>query len=239
MSEYEECFKNRTKKLFDKAEKYTKEIFLSECRNIERICKHQGDADYYQMQHFISDSRWDARGVMDKAALRTSWILPRKGFTELLPLKPNKESIQVDNYQKHLSPDQWTEIKIRTTAKGYLKAKFHLSRVFIWNKARGRIEKRLLVIRKHRTKKGVELKYSFTNASLENMRRRHGGLRKEQNVKTSMQAIEKPVLSKAEPWFDMKPEIFKQKPLYFKNKILSLKNINQVFINNLVKLDIY
>ena len=34
--------------------------------------------------------------------------------------------------------------------------------------------------------------------------RRHGGLRKELNVKTPMQAIEK--------WFDMKPEIFKQKP---------------------------
>jgi len=49
--------------------------------------------------------------------------------------------------------------------------------------------------------------------------RRHGGLRKELNVKTPMQAIEK--------WFDMKPEIFKQKPLEFKNKILHLKNINE------------
>ena len=89
-----------------------------------------------------------------------------RGRKPFLP-KPDKESIRVDNYQKHLSPDQWTEIKIRTTAKGYLKAKFYFVRVFIWNKARGRIEKRLLVIRKHRTKKGVELKYSFTNASLE------------------------------------------------------------------------
>ena len=44
--------------------------------------------------------------------------------------------------------------------------------------------------------------------------KRHGGLRKELNVKTPMQAIEK--------WFGMKPEIFKQQPLEFKNKILAL-----------------
>lgn len=49
--------------------------------------------------------------------------------------------------------------------------------------------------------------------------KRHGGLRKEINVKTPMQAIEK--------WFDMKPEIFKQKPLEFKNKIVTLKNSNE------------
>ncbi len=43
--------------------------------------------------------------------------------------------------------------------------------------------------------------------------RRHTGLRKELNVKTPMQAIEK--------WFDMKPQIFKQNPSGFKNKILA------------------
>ena len=84
MSDYEEYFKNRTKKFFDKAEKYTKGIFLSERRNIERICERQGDVDNYQMQHFISDSRWDARGVMDKSALRTSQMLPKREITGLL-----------------------------------------------------------------------------------------------------------------------------------------------------------
>lgn len=49
--------------------------------------------------------------------------------------------------------------------------------------------------------------------------KRHGGLRKELNVKTPIQAIEK--------WFGMKPEIFKQKPVGFKNKILDLKNSNE------------
>jgi len=49
--------------------------------------------------------------------------------------------------------------------------------------------------------------------------RRHGGIRKELNVKTTFDAIEKPVVSKAEPWFELKPEIFYQTPLQFKNKI--------------------
>jgi len=35
--------------------------------------------------------------------------------------------------------------------------------------------------------------------------RRHGSLRKEHNVKTPFNAIEKPVVSKAEPWFELKP----------------------------------
>jgi transposase-like protein len=51
-----------------------------------------------------------------------------------------------------------------------------------------------------------------------NLYRRHGSLRKELNVKTPFEAIEK--------WFEIKPEIFKENPIQFKNKILSLHNIN-------------
>lgn len=45
--------------------------------------------------------------------------------------------------------------------------------------------------------------------------RRHGSLRKELNVKTPFDAIEK--------WFEIKPEIFLQKPDEFKNKVLSFE----------------
>ncbi len=48
--------------------------------------------------------------------------------------------------------------------------------------------------------------------------RRHGSLRKELNVKTPFDAIEK--------WFEIKPEIFLQKPDEFKNSVLSLLLIN-------------
>lgn len=48
-----------------------------------------------------------------------------------------------------------------------------------------------------------------------NLYRRHGSLRKELNVKTPFDAIEK--------WYKIKPEIFKEKPDVFKQKNLSLK----------------
>ena len=41
--------------------------------------------------------------------------------------------------------------------------------------------------------------------------RRHGGVRKELNVKTPFNAIEK--------WYELKPEIFIEKPIDFKNKL--------------------
>lgn len=49
-----------------------------------------------------------------------------------------------------------------------------------------------------------------------NLHRRHGSLRKELNVKTPYEALEK--------WYNLKPEIFNENPLVFKNKILSLKS---------------
>lgn len=48
-----------------------------------------------------------------------------------------------------------------------------------------------------------------------NLYRRHGSLRKELNVKTPFDAVNK--------WFELKPEIFMQKPDIFKNKIINLQ----------------
>ncbi len=58
-----------------------------------------------------------------------------------------------------------------------------------------------------------------------NLHRRHGALRKELNVKTPCEAVEK--------WVDLKPEIFKINTKECKNRILLLNKI----INNLVKHD--
>lgn len=54
-----------------------------------------------------------------------------------------------------------------------------------------------------------------------NLYRRHGSLRKELNVKTPFQAVEK--------WFELKPELFKLNPTEFKTKILTL---NKEIINS-------
>ena len=49
-----------------------------------------------------------------------------------------------------------------------------------------------------------------------NLYRRHGSLRKELNVKTPIQAVER--------WYEIEPALFKITPQEFKNKILSLQS---------------
>jgi hypothetical protein len=70
-------FRNKTKVFFDKAEFYTQGIIKSQVRNIERISEDLG-CNYNQMQHFITESNWDARGVINKVAKDVSILLPKK-----------------------------------------------------------------------------------------------------------------------------------------------------------------
>lgn len=59
VSEYQCLFRNKTKNNFSKAEKYTEGVVQSHARNIEQISEDTG-ADYHQLQHFITESKWDA-----------------------------------------------------------------------------------------------------------------------------------------------------------------------------------
>ena len=56
---------------------------LSDLNNIERISEKL-EADYHTLHHFISDSNWDARSVMDQVAKDVSQSLPKKTLTGLL-----------------------------------------------------------------------------------------------------------------------------------------------------------
>lgn len=76
-------FCNSTKKFFDKAERYTKGIVQSELRNIERISEDL-DANHHQMQHFITESNWDARSVIDQVSKEVSSTLPKRKLTGLI-----------------------------------------------------------------------------------------------------------------------------------------------------------
>ena len=76
------------------------------------------------------------------------------------------ESKIVSDYIYRLAREEWEEIKVRKTAKGTLKGQFHFKQVYIWNKDENQIERRLLVVRKLKTKSGEDIKYSFTNADL-------------------------------------------------------------------------
>jgi SRSO17 transposase len=94
----------------------------------------------------------------------------RKGIKGPFPkkLKPTTQDIGVTQYMKNLHDNDWQKIVVRNTAKGKLTGEYHFARVFIWNKTFNQIEPRMLVIRKTTTAKNTaEIKYSFTNANLE------------------------------------------------------------------------
>jgi len=86
-------------------------------------------------------------------------VLPKR-------LKVVGHSIKVSAYLEGLEKEDWEEIKVRKTAKGTLRGLFHFREVYIWNKHEQQVERRLLVIRKMKTKSGEEVKFSFTNANL-------------------------------------------------------------------------
>lgn len=69
---------------FDKAQLYTQGILRSHRRNIEQICDTLLESNYFQMQHFISDSNWSYREAIDIAAKQTSISLPKVKLTGLI-----------------------------------------------------------------------------------------------------------------------------------------------------------
>lgn len=102
---------------------------------------------------------------------RPELIIPerttKKGATPKR-LKATTPSISVSEYLETLVAQDWQLLTVRNTTKGKLRGEYHFANVFIWNKGPNQIEARLLVIRKSTSSKGtVEIKYSFTNANLD------------------------------------------------------------------------
>ncbi len=102
---------------------------------------------------------------------RPELILPeRKSNRGRIPtrLKATEENISVSEYLENLQHSDWQTLKVRNTSKGKLIGQYHFIRAFVWNTTTNQVERRLLVIRKIRSgKKRVEIKFSFTNANLE------------------------------------------------------------------------
>jgi SRSO17 transposase len=69
---------------FDKAHKYTQGILVSPQRNKEQVCDSLVGSDYFQMQHFITESNWNPQKIIDLAAKRTNEALPRHKLTGLI-----------------------------------------------------------------------------------------------------------------------------------------------------------
>jgi len=88
-----------------------------------------------------------------------------KGRKPTVP-QPNAQPIRLDQYLKTLKDIDWQTIKIRKTAKGWLKSKIHKVEVWVWNKEHKALKKRTLIISKTLDKR-PKVKYSFSNGEID------------------------------------------------------------------------
>ena len=83
-------------------------------------------------------------------------------------LKATTPDMNVSEYMESLLASDWEKIQVHNTTRGKLTGEYHFAKVFIWDKSINQVEPRMLVIRKTMSAKNtVEIKYSFTNANLE------------------------------------------------------------------------
>jgi len=116
---------------------------------------------------YMLDIHSDQEIYMEKPDLYVPDRKTAKGRTPKR-LKTSIDGIGVGVYLKTLKSSDWQTLKVRNTTKGPLVGKYHFAKVFIWNKGSNQIEPRMLVIRKTKSGKStVEIKYSFSNANLE------------------------------------------------------------------------
>lgn len=83
MSEHQHIFKNKTKRFFAKEEIFAQGLLLSENRNIEKLSETM-DSNYFQMQHFITESIWSGRELIDQVAQEVNCLLPKHKLTGLI-----------------------------------------------------------------------------------------------------------------------------------------------------------
>ncbi len=81
-------------------------------------------------------------------------------------LQANIEPIQVEKYKESLTANQWKEVAIRKTAKGWKTVLVHTVELWHWNGKEEKAVKRTLVITKT-VGKSSKTKYSFSNGDLE------------------------------------------------------------------------
>jgi len=116
---------------------------------------------------YMLDIHSDTEIYMERPEL----VLPeKKGLKGPKPkrLRTSLPGIKVNAYQATLKNADWQTLNVRNTTKGVLRGDYHFAKVWIWDKSTKEPELRLLVIRKTTSGKGtVEIKYSLTNANLD------------------------------------------------------------------------
>jgi SRSO17 transposase len=79
-------------------------------------------------------------------------------------LKAGGRQIRLDQYEINLQETDWKKVKVRKTAKGWLKLKVHVRDVWIWDGKEKHARRRTLIITKTMNNK-PKVKYSFSNGN--------------------------------------------------------------------------
>jgi SRSO17 transposase len=66
---YSHFFKTKTSSVASKAFQYLSGLVQTVRKNIERMVEVVPDTDYQSLQHFVTNSPWDARPVMNQVAM--------------------------------------------------------------------------------------------------------------------------------------------------------------------------
>lgn len=99
----------------------------------------------------------------------------RKGRKPTRPVADGA-SVRADEYVESLPDEAWQKVRIRKTAKGWLKAWIHIRQVWVWDGEESQARKRTLMVRKSIPQSSVlslskgggekkEIKYSLSNGS--------------------------------------------------------------------------
>ena len=79
-----DCFKTSNSNQNKKAEKYMFGLFQCDYSNIERMSEVVSGANYNQIQHFISESPWDANKLMELVASKVSKLFSKQAIVYLI-----------------------------------------------------------------------------------------------------------------------------------------------------------
>lgn len=66
---YEEHFERRTRSVFPQCQQYLQGLMQARRKNMERMEEVVPESDYQSLHHFVSESQWDARAVLDQVAM--------------------------------------------------------------------------------------------------------------------------------------------------------------------------
>jgi SRSO17 transposase len=112
-------------------------------------------------QSFVVDVHTDQMVYLSEPALSVPEKKTARGRKPVL-LKTGLSPIRVDDYLKGLCNTDFQTVKIRKGTKGWIKAKAHVARVWVWDGKEPQARERTLLIRKPDKKKGP-VKFALSN----------------------------------------------------------------------------